>query len=625
MAILSSALNTPSPSPEVLDQQTDLLEQVKDSLLARISGGPGIGPIDTSIDPPPPVEPLPPPLNPEADQDVLDAEPPPDDPVEDQDTAANEEDTITEASLSTSGCRTNFSTKTRKRLIDAARQRIQKISEMESRPTPASPKMTPAPVYDFATTVHGPSWKLLGDPLLVQWMTKGVRIPMLTLKRSLKRARKTTVCEAHTSFVSALITSAVVAPTSRPVKIFPLFFVPKPDDTLRGIVNLSQLTDKIPTPSFSLPTARKVMAQLSKPGYACKIDLKNGFYHVPLHPKSRMLGFRYDGQDYVFNHLPMGICNAPWIFQRITSTVARYISRNFGIFCRVYLDDFLFWHENKDILAAAMLRIVELFNTLGLRISSSKSILTPQRELEFLGLMLNFETRSVHLSTAKTALALSCVDLLQTQLSIRDAQSIVGYLTFCVSTMPFGLSWTRPLTTIIQDALQSHHKQVVLGRAYPITSLKQILQQTWSFPNSTDFNAMGSISCDAAGAEATGNIGLVHKGTPLTIIQSSNEQIFFKEMRAAFIAMVFHDQVLTDNQGVFFTIRKGSSKFKWINDMFQRWSCLFMNFGKREHRVQWVPSAENPADDPSRDDRWHPTATRSFLESFGTNAIVGDF
>ena len=96
-------------------------------------------------------------------------------------------------------------------------------------------------------------------------MAKGVRIPTSTVKRAVKPARKTSVNTHNTSFVEALLRDAIVeeVPAGKPAKMFPLFFISKPDGKARGIVDMSQLSKKLPREKFGLPTARKVMTRTS--------------------------------------------------------------------------------------------------------------------------------------------------------------------------------------------------------------------------------------------------------------------------------------------------------------------------------------------------------------------------
>ena len=47
-------------------------------------------------------------------------------------------------------------------------------------------------------------------------------------------------------------------------------------------------------------------------------DLMSGYYHVGIHPRSRIfVGFSTNGQYYMYNCLPCGLSTTLWVFFKV--------------------------------------------------------------------------------------------------------------------------------------------------------------------------------------------------------------------------------------------------------------------------------------------------------------------
>ena len=76
--------------------------------------------------------------------------------------------------------------------------------------------------------------------------------------------------------------------------------------------------------------------------FAIKIDLRDGFYHIPLARSTQChFGVLYDNTTYVFTRLPMGLKIAPSEMQMFSTAVAELVQSRFSVRCLAYLDDFL--------------------------------------------------------------------------------------------------------------------------------------------------------------------------------------------------------------------------------------------------------------------------------------------
>lgn len=69
------------------------------------------------------------------------------------------------------------------------------------------------------------------------------------------------------------------------------------------------------------------------------LDLKDAYWHVPIHPRfRRFLAFQAGSETWQFTRLPFGLSIAPRVFTRLSMVVAQQMAEK-GIKCLMYLDD----------------------------------------------------------------------------------------------------------------------------------------------------------------------------------------------------------------------------------------------------------------------------------------------
>lgn len=132
----------------------------------------------------------------------------------------------------------------------------------------------------------------------------------------------------------------VVETTSSLRWVSRLFPVPKRDCAdLRFILDLSRLNPWIPCPSFRMTTLSQVRLLLEPGAWMVSLDLKDAYWHVPIHPGFRdWLGFVVGRHVYRFRCLTFGLNLAPRIFMCLTRVVETRL-RLIGIQVLAYLDD----------------------------------------------------------------------------------------------------------------------------------------------------------------------------------------------------------------------------------------------------------------------------------------------
>lgn len=94
-----------------------------------------------------------------------------------------------------------------------------------------------------------------------------------------------------------------------------------------------------------METLKSTINLLSAESFIVTVDLKDAYYHVPIHPdyqKFLLVAVQIDSQviHLQYQALPFGIAIAPRNFTKIVAEMAAHIMEEGGIFFP-YLDDFL--------------------------------------------------------------------------------------------------------------------------------------------------------------------------------------------------------------------------------------------------------------------------------------------
>jgi hypothetical protein len=189
------------------------------------------------------------------------------------------------------------------------------------------------------------------------------------------RGERASVMDAETA--SLLEKGAIERVASTPGFFSRVFFVPKKDGRLRPIINLKPLNKFIWTQHFSMPTVKDVSHLLQKDDFAVCLDLKDAYFHVPVHPRHRrFLMFRWRGRSYQFTCLPFGLASSPRTFCRVTKPVVHRL-RSLGIRTLFYLDDILILGNSREQASKAAQETVSLLHQLEFSLKWEKSDMSP--------------------------------------------------------------------------------------------------------------------------------------------------------------------------------------------------------------------------------------------------------
>ena len=95
-----------------------------------------------------------------------------------------------------------------------------------------------------------------------------------------------------------------------------MFIISKKDATVRFISDFCELNKCIEHKPFPIPKIQDLLLKLEGFQHAMSLNLNMGYYHMKLTPFSkRLCTIIMPWGKYKYQHLPMGLCNSPDIFQ----------------------------------------------------------------------------------------------------------------------------------------------------------------------------------------------------------------------------------------------------------------------------------------------------------------------
>ena len=171
--------------------------------------------------------------------------------------------------------------------------------------------------------------------------------------------------------------------------------------------------------------------------------------HVPIHPAL----YRYlrlavlPTEVFNFKTPQFGLNKVHLVFTRIVENMAGYMRQVFSLRVHVYLDDWLFRHQQREFLLLHAPRIVQFLRSLGWEVNVNKSSPTPSQSFEYLGLAFHSDLEVVRLADHMLAKLLRELTTFRSQIFVtpRNFQSLLGLLNFLAPLVVLGRLRMHPL------------------------------------------------------------------------------------------------------------------------------------------------------------------------------------
>ena len=198
--------------------------------------------------------------------------------------------------------------------------------------------------------------------------------------------------------------------------------------------------------------------------FMCKLDLKDAFHSIHIHPAGRRwFRFQWQGVMWQYRWLPFGLSDAPRTFTKILAPVAGFLS-SLGNNLVVYLDDWLFLAATAEAATKSVDAAMFLLEHLGFIIFEDKSILKPVQSLEFLGIAVNSASMLFRLADRKfTGISEDCRHMLNKgTVCLSMLRHLLGKMQDAVKAVPFAQAKSRMLQ-LLQNTLQDEHQNLALS------------------------------------------------------------------------------------------------------------------------------------------------------------------
>ena len=299
-----------------------------------------------------------------------------------------------------------------------------------------------------------------------------------------------------------------------------LGLVPKHDGGWRTICHLSaphssSINNHIDPELFSLTycsvdDAYAIVNSLGTGALMSKINLKNAFRLIPVHPRDwNLLGMQWRGKFYIDTFLPFGL---RFLFNQLSVVIHWILQQKYSIHHLLhYLDDiFTAGAPASQECSSNLSTMLSLCHRINAPVKPSK-IEGPTTRLTFLGILIDTSTMTASITDdRKQDLISSLRSLLQqSKCTKRQLLSLIGKLSFACKVIPAGRIFLRRLIDTSCSVSRLHHhirltKEAHLDMYWWLNFLPQwngtccILQTEWTTSPAMD------LYTDASGTHGWG-------------------------------------------------------------------------------------------------------------------------
>ena len=234
-----------------------------------------------------------------------------------------------------------------------------------------------------------------------------------------------------------------------------IFTRPKPDDTVRIILDLTEMNKFVVYEHFKMASLGTAVEMVRKGCYMCSVDLRDAYYSVPIRMEDRKyLKFYWKGVLYQYTVLPNGLACAPRFFTKILSPLF-VKARKLGIQCFPYIDDIFVMGDTFEECQRSVRILCEILDDAGFVIHPEKSSLVPSQKLKFLGFMVDSVNLEITLPQDKIEkVQKNVLDLLSIEYpTIRRVAEVLGLLIAYTPAVEYGMSHVKKLESSRNKAL----------------------------------------------------------------------------------------------------------------------------------------------------------------------------
>lgn len=306
--------------------------------------------------------------------------------------------------------------------------------------------------------------------------------------------------------LTALLEEGIIEPVNAAPWISNLVVAKKKTGKLRICVDLRQVNKAIIPDRYPLPTAEELTTLFHGSKVFSKLDLRQGYLQVPLHPASRDLtAFVTHAGVFRYTRMPFGLCSAPSCFQKVMSTILAGIPGT-----AVYLDDIVVHGPDQPTHDTRLHRVFEAFTKHHLTLNEEKCLFSVP-VVEFLGFHLS--ARGIEPLSSNV----EAIRRIPEPTSATQVASFLGMTAYYLRFLPHYSQTTTPLRQLLRKDEPWDWSPAC------VEAFSTLKAQLTSPPVLAHFNLPSPtlLTCDASAAAVGAVLSQVQDGTERPIAFAS--------------------------------------------------------------------------------------------------------
>ena len=181
--------------------------------------------------------------------------------------------------------------------------------------------------------------------------------------------------------IQDMLKAGVIEPSQSPWAS-PIVIVDKKDGSKRFCVDYRAVNKVLKKNSYPLPRIDDILASLDGSQYFTCLDLKSGYWQVPVEEASRdVTTFTCFAGNFRFLKLPFGIMTAPALFSELMNKTLSGVQHKFAM---AYLDDIIIYSKTFEDHLEHIEAVFSRLREAGLKLKMSKCDFL-KREVNYLG------------------------------------------------------------------------------------------------------------------------------------------------------------------------------------------------------------------------------------------------
>ena len=356
-------------------------------------------------------------------------------------------------------------------------------------------------------TMHQ-QWPALFDGLgrLTAFTHRPLVDPAVTPVMQPLRRLPLTFREGATAELSSLLEEGIIEPINAAPWISNLVVAQKKSGGLRVCVDLRQVNKAVIPDKYPLPTAEELTSLFHGSTVFTKLDLRQGYLQVPLHPASRDLtAFVTHAGVFRYTRMPFGLSSAPSCFQKVMSTILAGVPGT-----AVYLDDIVVHGPDQATHDARLHRVFVALTKHHLTLNGEKCLFSVPT-VDFIGFRLSAD------GIAPLSSNVDAIQRIPEPTSITQVASFLGMTAYYLRFLPNYSQTTAPLRQLLKK------EEPWAWSPQCSESFFMLKKQLTSPPVLAHFSLSSPtfITCDASTAAVGGVLSQLHDGTERPIAFAS--------------------------------------------------------------------------------------------------------